>query len=186
MVRARELRTAGIDGTTIARAVRTGDILQIGRGMYQLPASLIEANQDLAEVAKRAPNGIISMVSALAYHDLTDQMPSKVWLAIGVKDWAPKITYPPIRLVRFQEKYLRYGIDHHVIGGVKVPIYSISKTLADAFRNPKLIDRSVAIEAMRNALETNKVTPSEIVEASKACGAWNKIRTYLEAMTSNG
>ncbi|MFC3052361.1 type IV toxin-antitoxin system AbiEi family antitoxin domain-containing protein [Kordiimonas pumila] len=186
VVRARDLRSEGIAASTVARAVKTGDIIKIDRGLYQLQNGQVHEEQALAEVSKRVPNGTICMMSALAFHGVTDQIPAKTWVAIGPKDWAPKITYPPIRFVRFQKKYLHYGIEFHMIGGVKVPVYSISKTLADAFRNPKLLDRSVAIEAMKNALEARKVTPSGIAEAASVCGAWKKIRPYLEAITSNG
>ncbi len=176
VVRARDLRSEGIAASTVARAVQTGDIIKIDRGLYQLQNGQVHEEQALAEVSKRVPNGTICMMSALAFHGVTDQVPAKTWVAIGPKDWAPKITYPPIRLVRFQKKYLHHGIEFHMIGGVKVPVYSIAKTLADAFRNPKLLDRSVAIEAMKNALEARKVTPSDIAEAANVCGAWKKIR----------
>jgi predicted transcriptional regulator of viral defense system len=126
------------------------------------------------------------MVSALAFHELTDQMPRKVWVAISPKDWAPTSSYPPIRIVELREKYLHQGIEHHLISGVEVPVYSVAKTLADAFRNPRLVDRSVAIESLRAALEQRKATPSEIAEAARAGDSWKIMRPYLEALTSNG
>jgi hypothetical protein len=67
-----------------------------------------------------------------------------------------------------------------------VPIYSIAKSLADAFRNPQLLDRSVAIECLRNAVTKRKATPVAIVEAARDCGAWKRMRPYLETITSNG
>jgi predicted transcriptional regulator of viral defense system len=126
------------------------------------------------------------MISALAYHGLTDQMPRKVWMAIGAKDWEPSIEYPPLRIVRFRSPYLEYGIERYVISGVDVPIYSIPKSLADAFRNPKLLDRSVAIECLRNAVTRRKVTPAAIAEAARDCGAWKRMQPYLETITSHG
>ena len=75
---------------------------------------------NLNEVAKRAPKAVICLLSALAFHGLTDQLPRKVWFAIGAKDWTPKIPYPPIRMVRFREPYYSEGIETHVIGGTKV------------------------------------------------------------------
>ena len=75
------------------------------------------------------------MVSALAFHGLTDQMPRRIWMAIGKSDWAPVQSYPPLRIVRFTEPYLRTGVEQHAIAGLDVPVYSIPKTLADLFRN---------------------------------------------------
>jgi predicted transcriptional regulator of viral defense system len=186
MLRAHELQSDGISPGTIARAVDDGVIVRIGRGLYQHADVAIDVDQTLAEVSKRIPKGVITLVSAIAFHELTDQMPRSVWIAIGTGDWSPVASYPPVRIVRFSEKYLRQGIEYHQIAGVGVPIYSIEKTLADAFRNSKLVDRSVAIEALRAALNRKKVSPASIADAAKAGGAWTVMRPYLEALISDG
>lgn len=186
MMRAHELRAAGISAQTIARAVESGDIERISRGVYQQRGAAIEENQILAEASMRAPKGVIALISALAFHGLTDQMPRRVWVAIGKSDWAPVPSYPPLRIVRFTEAYLRQGIEHHAIAGLDVPVYSIPKTLADIFRNPRLVDRSVAVEGLRAALAQRKATPGAIAQAAKAGGAWKVMQPYLEALTANG
>jgi predicted transcriptional regulator of viral defense system len=178
MLRARELRDAGIAGTTIARALHDGDIDRVGRGLYQRPDSEIDTAHALAETAKRIPKGVIAMLSALAYHGLTDQMPRKVWVAIGQSEWLPVAAYPPTRIVRFDDRYLTQGVEHHAI--------SVAKTLADLFRNARLVDRAVAVEGLRAALDQRKATPGAIADAAKTGGAWNIMRPYLEALTSNG
>ncbi len=186
IMRAGELRAAGIGPQTIARAVEDGEIERISRGLYQRSEADIEEHHILAEAAARVPKGVIALTSALAFHGLTDQMPRKIWMAIGPSDWSPVPSYPPLRIVRLTDRYLRHGIEHHAIAGVDVPIYSIPKTLADAFRNPKLVDRSVAVEGLRTALEQSKATPGAIAEGAKAGGVWKTMRPYLEALTSNG
>jgi predicted transcriptional regulator of viral defense system len=154
--------------------------------MYQLPGSERDLESTLAEASKRVPKAVICMISALAHHQLTDQMPRKVWMAIGAKQWKPSVDYPPLRIVRFRSPYLEYGIDRHLISGVDVPIYSIPKSLADAFRSRRFIDRSVAVECLRNAIEQRKATPGEIAQAAADCGAWKQMQPYLEAMAANG
>lgn len=186
MARAHEILMEGVTATTLARAVEDGKVLRVARGLYQLPDSEIDPDISLAEVSKRIPRARICMVSALAFHGLTDQVPRKVWIAIGAKDWEPKIDFPHIRIVRFRQPYIDYGIEQHVISGVSVPVYSVVKSLADAFRNPKLVDRSVAIESLRSAIEQRKASPSDIAQAAMDCGAWKVMRPYLEAMTHNG
>jgi predicted transcriptional regulator of viral defense system len=186
IMRAHELRAAGIGAETIARAVEDGELEHISRGLYQRRDAELEEHQILAEAASRVPKGVIALTSALAFHDLTDQMPRRVWMAIGSSDWEPVQSYPPLRVVRFSERYLRQGVEHHQIAGVDVPIYSIPKTLADAFRNPKLVDRSVAVEGLRAAIEQRKATPSAIAVGAKAARAWNIMRPYVEALTANG
>ena len=186
IMRAQEFREAGVAGSTIQRALADGDLVRIGRGLYLDPQAEIDSSVNLAEIAKRIPKGVIAMVSALAYHGLTDQMPRKIWVAIGPSDWSPVPRDPPIRIVRFSEKYLTSGVERHRISGVDVPIFSVAKTLADLFRNGRLVDRSVAVEGLRSAVEQRKATPSQIAEAARAGGAWRIMRPYLEALTFNG
>lgn len=184
LMRARDLREEGIAASTIARAVRAGTVIRAARGLYQLPDSELDLETTLAEASKRVPRGVICMISALAFHQLTDQMPRKVWMAIGARDWEPSVEYPPLRIVRFRPPYLEYGIEKHVISGVHVPVYSIAKSLADAFRSRRFVDRAVAIECLRNAVEERKATPAEFARAARDCGAWKQMQPYLEAITA--
>ena len=184
--RSKELAAIGVAATAISRAVSDGVVVRIGRGLYQLPDSEPNLHSALIEIAKRAPKAVICLTSAMSFHQLTDQLPRKVWIAIGATDWAPKIEYPQIRIVRFREPYLTNGLDVHRIRDVEVRIYSVAKTIADAFRNPKLVDRSVAIEALKSALNDRKATPGQLAVAAQESGAWNQMRPYLEALTANG
>lgn len=185
IVRAFELRNAGIHPPTISRAVANGELARIARGLYQRADGEVDAEQSLAEASKLVPRGVVAMTSALAFHGLTDQMPRQIWIAISAKDWAPVTSYPPVRIVELSEKYMHDGIELHRISGIEVPIFSVAKTLADVFRG-RLVDRSVAIEGLREALRLRKATPSEIANAAMSGGAWKKMRPYLEALTSNG
>src|SRR3546814_18089907 len=92
IVRAQELRKAGIAGTTIQRALEDGELVRIGRGLYQDSRSDIDTDQTLAEVAKRVPQGVIALIPALAFHGLHEQMPRRVWVAVRPSAWAPRPT----------------------------------------------------------------------------------------------
>lgn len=185
IVRHYELRHAGIAASTITRAARDGELIRISRGLYQRADGDVDSEQSLAEAAKLVPRGVIAMKSALAFHGLTDQMPRAVWVAIRAADWAPAPTYPPIRIIKLDDRYMQQGVEQHTISGVTVPIFSVVKTLADVFRN-KLVDRSIAIEALRAALEQRKAAPAAIAHAAIEGGAWKKMRPYLEALTADG
>ena len=93
MARLGEFNSAGVTSATVSRMERAGDIVRITRGLYQLPDAPLDTQQSLAEVARLVPKGVICLASALAFHGLTDQMPPKVWIAIGRKDWRPRLTY---------------------------------------------------------------------------------------------
>ena len=106
MVRLSEFKEAGITAATVSRMREKGLILQLSRGLYQLPDASFDTHHALAEAAKLVPKGIICLTSALAFHGLTDAIPSRVWIAIGAKDRRPRIETPPLQVVRFGEKVL--------------------------------------------------------------------------------
>lgn len=186
IARLAELRNAGVTAATVSRMERDGEVLRLARGLYQLPDAELAANHSLAEVAKRVPKAVICLVSALAFHGLTDQLPRHVWLAIGRKDWAPKPNGIPIRIVRFTESLLNEGIETHTVEGVPIKIFGVAKTVADCFRYRNKIGLSVAIEGLQEALRQRRATPGEIVAQAVRGGVGTVIRPYLEALTANG
>ncbi len=99
MARLVELRAAGVTAATIGRMERDGEVLRLTRGVYQLADAPLHAQHSLAQIAKRVPKGVVCLVSALAFHGITDQRPARIWVAIGAKDGAPRGVQPPIRIV---------------------------------------------------------------------------------------
>jgi predicted transcriptional regulator of viral defense system len=186
ILRLAELRDAGVTAATVSRMERDGEVIRLARGLYQLPDAPLDANHSLAEAAKRLPKGVVCLVSALAFHGLTDQHPKKVWMAIGRKDWAPKPDGMPIRVVRFAESLLCEGVETHAIEGVPVKVFGVAKTVADCFRHRSKIGQSVAIEGIQEALRQRKATPAEIARQAERGGVSTVVRPYLEALTANG
>lgn len=186
IARLAELRNAGVTAATMSRMERDGEVLRLARGLYQLPDADLDANHGLAETAKRVPKAVVCLVSALAFHGLTDQLPKHVWLATGHKDWAPKSDGTPIRIVRFTERLLHESVETHVIEGVPVKVFGIAKTIADCFRYRSKIGLCVALEGLQEALRQRKVTPGDIAKQAERGGVGTVIRPYLEALTANG
>ncbi|ASP73348.1 transcriptional regulator [Sinorhizobium meliloti] len=181
-----ELRDAGVTAATMSRMERNGEVLRLARGLYQLSDAPLDANHSLAEAAKRVPKGVVCLVSALAFHGLTDQLPRQIWLAIGQKDWAPKSDGTPIHIVRFTESLLNDSVETHVVEGVTVKVFGVVKTIADCFRYRNKIGLSVAIEGLQEALRQRKATPGEIARQAERGGVATVIRPYIEALTANG
>jgi predicted transcriptional regulator of viral defense system len=166
--------------------VQDGEVVRLTRGLYQLTDAQLDTSHSLAEAAKRLPKGVVCLVSALAFHGLTDQLPKKVWLAIGKKDWEPKPDGTPIRIVRFTDKLLAEGVETHLIEAVPVKVFGAARTVADCFRHRSKVGLSVAIEGLQEALRQRKATPAEIARQAERGGISTVIRPYLEALTANG
>jgi len=193
IARPREFAKEGVTAATLARMRQRGLILQLSRGLYQLPDAAADTNHSLAEAAKSVPKGVVCLVSALAYHELTDTIPRSVWMAIGPKDRRPAVAHPPLQIVRFRDKMLSAGVEEHRIEGVPVRIYNSAKTVVDLFRYRQSAGRryktspglNLALEGLREVLRQRKATPAAIAEYASEAGIWKVLQPYLEAMTAN-
>jgi predicted transcriptional regulator of viral defense system len=182
LVRPIDLAPLGIPRVALTRAVRRGQLERVGRGLYGLTSRSVSAHSTLAEVACRVPKGVVCLLSALRIHDLTTQAPFEVWLAIDNKAAAPTLDYPPLRLVRFSGAALTEGVLEHVIDGVKVRVTSVAKTVADCFKYRNKIGLDVALEALREAWITKRMTSDEIWHYAKIDRVANVMRPYLESL----
>ncbi len=186
MARLAELRGAGVTAATVSRMERDGEIVRLARGLYQIQGAELDTQHTLAEVAKIVPKGIVCLTSALAFHSLTDQLPRKVWLAIGQSDWAPQRAHPPIRVVRMTDALLTHDIEVHTIEGVSVRVFGAARTIVDCFRHRRSVGLAVAIEGLQEALRQRIVKASDIARHADKGGVATIIRPYLEALTANG
>lgn len=186
MARLSELVQAGASATSVARLEREGVIVRLGRGLYQLPDAPVEAHHTLAEAAKLVPRGVVCLVSALAFHELTNHIPAKVWMAIDRKHWKPQLQQPPIRFVRFPAERLARGVETHMIEGVPVRITDPPRTVVDLFRYRKSVGQNLAVEGLREALRVRKAKPGEFARLAAEARVWTVMRPYLEAFTIDG
>ena len=185
IVRLSEFKSAGITAATIGRMRDDGDVIRLARGLYQLPDAPLDANHSLAEAAKRVPKGVVCLTSALAFHELTDQLPRSVWMAIGKNDWSRQ-DEPALRIVRFTDTLLAQDVKTTSIEGVPVKVFAVAKTIADCFRHRRSVGQSVALEGLQEALRQRKATPAEIARSAASGGVSTIVRPYLEALTANG
>jgi predicted transcriptional regulator of viral defense system len=182
VARARDFAAAGVPRMTLSRLVDEGVFKRVGRGLYQLADSDISVAHSLAEASEAAPKGVIGLLSALQFHQLTTQMPHEVWMLMPSKAWAP--TAPPVRLriIRSSEAMLRPGVEHKEIDGVSVPITSPAKTIVDCFKYRNRVGLDVAIEALRDGLRQRKATRPELQRYAKICRVENVMRPHLETL----
>ena len=185
IMRLTDLRSHGIHAPTLSRMVEEGEIARRGRGLYELADAEITLSHSLAEIAVRVPKGIICLISALAYHEITLQSPKSIWIAIGEKDRKPRINHLAVRVLHFGDAAFRSGVQTVRIDGVSVKIFSPAKTVVDCFRYRRIVGLDVALEALRLALRSRKATPDEIVRFAKALRIWSVLRPYLESVVAD-
>ena len=183
LIRPRDLEPLGLPRVTLTRLVRQGALTRVARGLYALPDRSISEHTALAEVARKHPQAIVCLLSALRFHELTTQSPFEVWLAIPNKARAPKLDYPPLRIVRFSGPLLAEGVEEHPVDGVQVRITCVARTVADCFKYRNKIGPDVALEALREAWKGRRVGMDEMWRYARLCRVANVMRPYLESLT---
>ena len=182
IVRPRDLRAHKLPGDALWRLARRGLLVQRSRGLYALAGHEFTEHHSLAEAAKRVPQGVICLLSALRAHNLTTQSPHEVWIAIDRKARLPKSGAAKLRVVRFSGAALSEGIEQRQIEGVRVPIYNVAKTVADCFKYRNKIGLDVALEALREAWRSRRATSNDLWKYAEICRVANVMRPYLESL----
>ena len=173
---------AGIHPSTLY-AMRDGGTLEIvSRGVYRLADSEPLGNPDLVTVATRIPMGVVCLISALSFHELTTQIPHEVHVALSRGAEEPRLDHPPIRTYRFSGEAFTEGVEIHKFDGVSVRIYNPEKTLADCFKFRNRIGLDTAVEAVRFYRERRRVKVDDLMRYASICRVKKIIRPYLEAI----
>ena len=182
LIRPRDLVAHGLPRVALGRLVRQGLLTRVGRGLYAGPDRPMSEHGTLAEVARKHPQGIVCLLSALRMHELTTQAPFEVWLAIPNKARAPKMDYPPLRIVRFSGTALTEGIEDHQIEGVNIRVTNVARTVADCFKFRNKIGLDVAIEALQEAWRAKRTTMDELWRYATLYRVANVMRPYMESL----
>lgn len=166
----------------IRRLTQRGELLRMGRGLYARPGHEPTAQHALAVVAARAPNAVVCLLSALSFHGLTTQQPNEVWIALPGRAWRPALDWPPLRVVRASGLRFQADIEQHLVEGVELKVYGVTKTIVDCFRLRREVGLDVALEALRESLRARRTTRARLAEMAQQQGIAKSFRPYLEAI----
>ena len=186
IARGRDFDAVGVPRVYLQRLRDEGVLEQVGRGLYKLAGTESSSGASLAEATRIQPKGIIGLLSALQFHNLTTQTPHAIWMLLGPKDWAPTNPSVSLKIIRASGEALTAGVEIHQIDGVAVPITSPAKTVADCFKHRNKIGLDVAIEALRDLFKTKtgRTGLNELWRYAAIDRIQTVMRPYIEAMTS--
>lgn len=180
-MRTKEALKLGIHPRTLSALVESGSITRLARGTY-VAADIILERPDLVITSLLVPKGVICLISALSFHNITTQIPHEIHIALPRPSKRPKIIdAPQCRFYSFSGECYSNGIEKHVLSGIDVHIYNPEKTVVDCFKFKNKIGLDVAIEALRYCMERKKSTPRKILSYARICRVEKVIMPYLEA-----
>lgn len=181
VISAATLTKAGISSGMLCYMANKGMLRRVSRGVYMLP-DYIPVHETFAEVALNIPNGVICLLSALQFHELTSQMPYETWVAIEKGSNYPRNLKIPVRIIQLSGENFSAGIKTFTEGGVNIRVYNPAKTVVDCFRFRNKIGSDVAVDALRDTLQQKQATSDEIWEYARRCRITKVMRPYMETV----
>ncbi len=181
-LRMAEALLKGINRKTLYAMRDAGVIEPVSRGVYRLASLDPLAHPDLVTVAKRVPQGVLCLISALSFHELTTQVPHTIDVALERGRRKPRLDHPPTQFFWFSGPAFHDGIETHKLDGVPVRVYDPEKTLVDCFRYRNQLGMDVVLEALRLWRECRKKKLDVLVKYARLRHVERAMRPYLEAM----
>jgi len=152
------------------------------RGIYVVARHEPTEVHTLAQVAKRVPEAVFCLLTALRFHELTTQSPADVWVALAEKARHPRLDYPRLRVARFSGPALTEGVTEHRVEGVRIRVYSAAKTVADCFKYRNKLGIDVAVEALRDYSRKHRGGAGELARFARICRVSRVMQPYLDAI----
>lgn len=183
LLKSSQARQYGVNPKTLADMVGEGRLVKEARGLYRVADMELPGQVDLIFVSQKIPKAVICLISALAYYELTTQIPHKVYIALPWEGrYRPRIEYPPIEVFWLSENIYEAGVDQVEMDGFSVPIYSPEKTIADCFKFRNKIGKDVALEALKKYVSSKERNLSALISFSQVNRVEKIMRPHLESL----
>ena len=191
----KELKAASFQTRDIARLLKEGTIIKVKPGLYRLanvgemvlPLPKMKGagstiSQEIIDVCKALPGGVICLASALAFYDLTTFNPSEIYVAIPNAAKVPKIDFPPLRVFYFRERFYKPGIEKIEVPNCTIRIYNKEKTICDMFRYRNKYGDDLALEGLKNYLSRKEANVNKLRKYAEICQVKTVMMPYLKAL----
>ena len=172
----------GVHPDTLYTMYDEGTVEKLSRGLFRLADLPPLGNPDLVAIAHKVPRGVVCLVSALAFHEMTTQIPHEIEVAIPRGAEPPRLDHPPVRSFWFSGRAFSEGIEQHKLEAATVRIYSPEKTIADCFKYRNKIGPDIAVEALKFYRESKSIRVGELIKFAKICRVEKVMWPYLEAL----
>lgn len=180
LARTRDLLAEGVHPRALYRMRDEGRIISLSNGLFQLPDEVPDG-LDLAVAARKIPSGVVCLISALSFHQMTTEIPAAVYLALRRGSEKPRLSYPPVRFFWMSGRAFEEGIEHHPLNGATLAVYSAEKTLADCFKYRNKIGMDVVLEALKLYRERFRFDANRLMQYARICRVEPVMKPYLEA-----
>lgn len=124
-------------------------------------------------------------ISAAAIHDLTDEIPASVQIAVSKRSHTPVIVYPVVMVFRSEDAAFELGLASSEAGpGESVRIYDVARTVVDLMRFGRRFGEPIAHAALYRYLESPGARPALLLDYEEVLGTFGPLRTALDVASA--
>ena len=182
LIRPRDAEALGVHTETLTRMTRAGTLERVGPGRYRAVSREATTHHAMVLAAAAMPSAVICLLSALSFHNIGTQLPHQVWIAVPRGTRVPRLSFPPIKVVRVSPPMFDSGIERHQLEGHSVRVYSLARTVADCFRFRNTIGLDVALEALKESWRSRRLNLDELHRVAKQLRVNRVMQPYLETI----
>ena len=182
ILRTSEALELGIHPRTLYAMRDSGMLERLERGLYRLAELPPLTYPDLVTVALKIPDGVICLISALDFHELTTEIPHAVDVALEMGSRRPRLSHPPLRIFWFSGPAWSEGVETYRIDKVPVRMTNPAKSVADMFKFRRKLGLDVALEALKRYRQHEDFDVGRLIHYARVCRVEEVIKPYLEAL----
>ena len=183
-IRASDAAAAGIPRITLSRLAKSGAIRRAGRGLYSTAKTGAYDHPDMVEASLLVPKGVIVLLSALNFHGIGTHPAWEVWMQLPANYPTPKVTQPPLRIVRSRmPEAFTEGVETRIVAGYPVKITSLDRTIVDCFKHRNLVTLELCLEALRERMKMPRRSLQDLHRYAVMMGVSRIMQPYLEALS---
>ena len=159
----------------------SGDLVELSRGVFRRGDAPLATYPDLLAVGTRAPASIVCCVSAAVVHELTDELPPAVQIAVPVDTYPPRIDFPPTQVFRFARATFVFGLSRvEAAPGEWLQVYDPARTVVDLMRLRHRFGEPLAHGALARALAAGVARPADLLRYAEALNVLGPVRLALD------
>jgi predicted transcriptional regulator of viral defense system len=182
----KDLKDANFHTRDINSLIKEAVIDKIKPGFYRISdySFFKDVNVSLITICRVEPQSVICLLTALDYYEMTDFNPSEVFYAIPHSRKKRHISYPPVKVFYFRERFYNPGIEIFKTRYGDLRIYSKEKTVCDMFRYRNKFGEDLAMQALRNYINQKKKSIPALIKYAEICQVKTIIMPILKGIVS--
>ena len=179
-----ELKNMGYSYYKISQMKENGQLYRINRTTYENLSYKGDENDFINAVAY-VPDGVICLISAARYYELTNFLPNVIDVAIDRKKKVSTLhDWPQIKIFYFDHSRMYTGVTEITEGGDSFRIFDIEKTVIDIIYYRNKVGIAETSEVLRSYLKRKDRQIDRLYTYAKMLRCESIVRTYLEVLVS--